>query len=244
MIAIILAGGKGTRLKPFTMSIPKPLLPVGEMPIVEVVIRQLVSAGIDRVVLTLGHMAHLFTAVLGDGSRFGVPIEYCFEDEPLGTAGSLRLINDPGEHFLVMNGDILSTLDYRALISTHAKSGSAATIAVHHREIKIEFGVIEMDPQNRLAVYREKPVIEYDVSMGVNVLSRRALEYIPQTKFDMPDLMRALQADGQVVECYRTTEYWQDIGLFDDYQRASRDFSENPERFLPKGVARSACPSL
>lgn len=238
MLAIILAGGKGTRLKPFTMTIPKPLLPLGDVPIVEVVIRQLVAAGVDRIVLTLGHMAHLFTASLGDGSRWGIPIDYCFEDEPLGTAGSLRLVQDPGDDFFVMNGDILTTLDYRKLIETHRARRAAATIAIHRRRIDIGFGVIETDSDDQLVNYREKPVITYDVSMGINVVSRHAVDLVPVgRRFDMPDLMLALRNAGERVVCHKTDCYWQDIGLFDDYQRASHDFVTDSSRFLPAMAA-------
>ena len=140
--AVILAGGKGTRLKPFTMTIPKPLLPVGDIPILEVVLRQLAAAGIWRVVVTLGHMGHLLMASIGDGARFGLDIEYYNEDKPRGTAGSLRLVKNLDENFLVMNGDLLTTLDYKKLFEAHIKRNSSATIAVHKREVKIDYGVM------------------------------------------------------------------------------------------------------
>lgn len=233
MVAVILAGGKGTRLKPFTMTIPKPLLPLGDVPIVEVVIRQLASAGFRRIVLTLGHMAPLFTACLGDGSRFDVRLDYRCEEEPLGTAGSLRLVQDLPEDFLVMNGDILTTVDYHELLARHKRMGAWGTISVHARSVHIDYGVIEVGEDDRMRGYIEKPTIPYQVSMGINVLSRRALEFIPPgERFDMPDLMVAMQRAGRVVGCFRTECYWQDIGRFDDYQQASADFVEDPARFL------------
>jgi NDP-sugar pyrophosphorylase family protein len=194
MVAVILAGGKGTRLRPFTITIPKPLLPLGDVSILEVVIRQLTAVGIDRVVLTLGHMAHLFTASVGNGSRLGVKVDYCYEERPLGTAGALRLVPDLGEDFLVMNGDVLTTLDYGRLIAHHRNNRAWGTIAITPREIKVGFGVVDSKHDGRLREYREKPVIRYRVSMGINVLSSKAVSLIPRgKKFDMPDLMLALR---------------------------------------------------
>jgi len=233
MMAVILAGGKGTRLRPFTMTIPKPLLPLGDVPILEVVLQQLVRAGVSRVVLTLGHMPHLFAACIGDGKRLGLEIEYCTEDTPLGTAGSLLLVPNPDEHVLVMNGDLLTTIDYGALLKWHVASKSAATIAVHRRTSYIDYGVIETSSDGQLERYIEKPSIPYLVSMGINVVSRRAFEFIPQgVKFDMPQLMQAARDAGERVSCYDSDCYWQDIGRFDDYQQASADFAANPDRFL------------
>jgi NDP-mannose synthase len=237
MMAVILAGGKGTRLKPFTMTIPKPLLPLGDVSIVEVVIRQLVAAGVTRVVLTLGHMAPLFTAFFGDGTRFGVPIEYCLEDEPLGTAGPLRLVRDLEDTFLVMNGDILTTLSFARMVEFHRSHDAWGTLAVSRRRVNVDYGVIVSDDADRMIDYVEKPTIPYEVSMGINVLSKRCLEFVPPAgKFDMPELMLAMQRAGKVVACYKTDCYWQDIGRFDDYQQASADFVAAPERFLGKAA--------
>ncbi len=238
MMAVILAGGKGTRLKPFTMTIPKPLLPLGDMPILEVVVRQLVAAGVDRIVLTLGHMAPVVTAFIQDGTRLGVDIEYCIEDEPLGTAGPLRMVRGLDDNFIVMNGDILTTLDYRELVGRHRAEDAWGTIATSRREVNIDFGVVVASERDLLQDYLEKPTIPYEVSMGINVLSRRCLHFIPPgQKFDMPQLMVAMQKAGGKVICHRTDCYWQDIGRFDDYQRASEDFVAAPLRFLPSREA-------
>jgi NDP-sugar pyrophosphorylase family protein len=233
MLAVILAGGKGTRLKPFTMTIPKPLLPLGDVPVLEIVVRQLARDGFTRVVLTLGHMAPLFMAHFEDGERYGLKIEYVRESEPLGTAAPLRALTDvPGE-ILVMNGDLLTDISYVDLISAHRRSGAAATIAVARREEKIDYGVIELAPNGAFLDYTEKPTIPYYVSMGINVLSKAALRRIPpQGRFDMPELMLALHRAGEGVHCHRATCYWQDIGRFDDYTRASEDFVNDPARFL------------
>lgn len=231
-MAVILAGGKGTRLKPFTMSIPKPLLPLGDVPILEIVLQQLSRAGVERVVLTLGHMSHLFAACIGDGERFGLAIEYCREDAPLGTAGSLRLVRDPAEHMIVMNGDLLTTLDYGALMRFHLARGAGATIAVHRRTSYVDYGVVEVTHEGTLDKYIEKPSIPYLVSMGINVVSRQCLSAIPDgVKFDMPQLMLAVKAKGLTVSCFESNCYWQDIGRFDDYQHASADFAADQARF-------------
>lgn len=232
MLAVILAGGKGTRLKPFTMTIPKPLLPIGDVPILDVVLRQLGADGFDRVILTLGHMAPLFMSHFGDGSAYKMKIEYLRENEPLGTAGPLRELQDLPDDFLVMNGDLLTDLSFRDLVAAHRKSGAAATISVAAREERVDYGVIEMSEDGTFRDYREKPVIPYYVSMGINVLTRRAVQRIPAGKFDMPDLMLALHRAGERVHCFRTSCYWQDMGRFDDYTRASEDFVREPGRFL------------
>lgn len=233
MLAVILAGGKGTRLKPFTMSIPKPLLPLGDIPILDVILRQLAASGFDRVVLTLGHMAPLFRAHYGNGGAYGLDLEYLTEGEPLGTAAPLRQLVDPPEDFLVMNGDLLTDLSYRDLVETHSRNRAAGTIGVAARQEKVDYGVIEMHADGAFADYREKPVLPYFVSMGINVLNRRALKVIPPAgKFDMPDLMLALHRAGEHVHCHKSDCYWQDMGRFDDYTRASEDFVRDPERFL------------
>lgn len=230
--AVILAGGKGTRLHPYTMSIPKPLLPLGDVSILEIVLRQLAQAGVRRMVLTLGHMAHLFQAFVGNGERWGLEIEYFSEDVPLGTAGSLRQLTGLSEDFLVMNGDLLTDLDFRQLVEEHRRRQAWATIATHRREVKIDYGVIEMK-DDLLERYIEKPVISYRVSMGINVLRREAVELIPAgARFDMPQLMSALREAGHPVYCHQPECYWQDIGRFDDYQAASEDFMRNPSRFV------------
>jgi NDP-mannose synthase len=233
MMAVILAGGKGTRLKPFTMTIPKPLLPLGDVPILEVVLKQLAQAGFKRVVLTLGHMAPIFQAQLGDGSKFGMEITHLIEDEPLGTAGPLRLIPDLEDNFLVMNGDLLTTLNFRELIQFHREKQAHGTISLQRREVRIDYGVIHTTAEGTLNDYVEKPTIPYEVSMGINALSRKCLEFIPRTgKFDMPSLMLAMHKAGHRVMCYRPNCYWKDIGRFDDYQEASADFDADPARFL------------
>jgi NDP-mannose synthase len=234
MMAVILAGGKGVRLKPFTMVIPKPLLPIGDLPIVEVVIRQIAAAGIKRIAMMLGHMAQLFIATFGDGSRWGVNIEYYKEEEPLGTAGSLRMLENPERNLVVMNADILTTIDYRKIIEYHRAKNAFGTIAVTRRQANIDYGVIVKTKKGLLQEYKEKPVLEYDVSMGINVLSPECLSFIPANeKFDIPQLMTTLKQAGKRIMCYETDCYWQDIGRFEDYEQASADFVKDPGLFLP-----------
>jgi NDP-sugar pyrophosphorylase family protein len=236
MIAVILAGGKGTRLKPFTMTIPKPLLPLGDAPILEVVLRQLSHAGFKRVVITLGYKARIFEAAIEKGLYQNMQIEYCWEKEPLGTAASLRLVPGLDDDFLVMNGDILTTLNYLDLFNLHCRQEAWGTIALHRREVNIDYGVVQADHDGFLQDYVEKPTLPYSVSMGVNVLSKRCLEFIPQMgRYDMPELMMAMQRAGKPVVCYETDCYWQDIGRFEDYQKASEDFVKDPFRFIPVG---------
>lgn len=233
-MAVILAGGRGVRLKPFTMVIPKPLLPVGELPIVEVVIRQLAATGIKRVAMMLGYMAQLFIATFSDGSRWGVNIEYYVEEEPQGTAGSLRVIKDPEQDLLVMNADILTTVDYRRVVEYHRARDAWGTIATTRRRAPVDYGVIVKTGEGLLGEYREKPVMEYDVSMGINVISSRSISFVPpDTKYDIPDLMTALVSARKPVVCYDTDCYWQDIGRFEDYEQASADFAKDPHVFLP-----------
>jgi len=233
MLAVILAGGKGTRLKPFTMTIPKPLLPLGDVPILEVVLQQLSAAGVTRVILTLGHMAPLFIAHFGDGPVYGMTVQYLCEAEPLGTAAPLRELRDPPDEFLVMNGDLLTDLSFTDLVQSHRAIGAAGTISVAARREKVDYGVIELAQDGGFRDYREKPILPYYVSMGINVLSARALRYIPESgRFDMPDLMLAMHRAGERVHCYRSDCYWQDIGRFDDYTKASEDFVADPGRFL------------
>lgn len=237
-MAVILAGGMGARLEPYTISMPKPLVPLGDIPIVEIVVRQLKAAGVTRIVLALGHMAHSFKPFAERWERFGINIEYVLEDQPLGTAGSIALVDRLEDNFLVMNGDLLTTLDYRALFDLHTSNGAWGTIAVARREQTVDYGVIGMTAKGELAEYVEKPVIRYNVSMGIYALSRRCLEFIPpSSRFDMPDLMRAMLDAGNLVMCHPTSCYWQDIGRLSDLRQATADYIAEPRRFLPTETA-------
>jgi NDP-mannose synthase len=235
MRAVILAGGKGTRLLPYTTVLPKPLMPIGDMPILEVVLRQLKAAGIDRVTMAVGHLAELLQAFFGDGKRFGLPIDYSMEEKPLGTVGPLTLIPDLNGTLLIMNGDVLTTLDYRDLIERHRESGAIVTIASYVRQVKIDFGVIEADAANVLTGYVEKPKLDYRVSMGIYVFESEVLRYLRPAEYrDFPDLVKTLVAEGKKVISYPFSGYWLDMGRPDDYARAVEEFESRRAEFLPK----------
>jgi NDP-sugar pyrophosphorylase family protein len=228
MKAVILAGGKGTRLKPYTTVFPKPLMPLGDKPILEIVIGQLKSRGFDEAIITVGHLAELIMTFFGDGSKLDIKIQYSREDKPLGTAGGLGLIKQElNETFLMMNGDVLTTLDFSHLVNYHKRNGAIATIALKKRDVKIDFGVVEIDGDNCIEGYKEKPEIEYLVSMGVYVFDPNVLEYIrPNEYLDFPDLIKELISNGETVKGYVYDGYWLDIGRPDDYEKASRDIDK------------------
>ena len=237
--AVILAGGKGTRLAPYTTVLPKPLMPIGDRAILDVLVRQLVAHGFTDLVFAVGYLAHLIRAVFGDGSEHGATISYHEEPEPLGTAGALPLIESLGDTFLVLNGDVLTSLDYGRLFDDHAGSGNALTIATHNRRVRSEYGVLHVEgdgPLQNVTDYEEKPEIPYTVSMGVYVLEARALDVIPRgERFDIPDLVLALLRAGESVASYPFDGYWLDIGRHDDYEQALRDYEEILPRLMPGG---------
>jgi len=228
MKAVILAGGKGTRLRPYTTAFPKPLMPVGDKPILEIILRQLKSHGINEIIMAVGHLAELIMTFFGDGSKFGVRIKYSREDEPLGTAGPLSLVKDElTETFLVMNGDILTTLNYSDLIEYHKRSGAIATIALNKRDVYIDFGVVELDEDSNITDYIEKPTLHYLVSMGIYVFEPEVLKYIPNNKkFDFPDLVKKLISAGEKVKGYIYDGYWRDIGRPEDYEKACNEIDK------------------
>ena len=230
---VILAGGKGTRLRPYTTVFPKPLMPVGEMPILEIVLRQLKHHGIRDITIAVGHLAELIQAFFGNGSKFGLNITYCFEDKPLGTAGSLSLVQDLSENFLVMNGDLLTTLDYGRMVRNHIESGAIATVGVFPREVKIDFGVVELGAGGEIMGYKEKPKLEYMVSMGVNAFNKSVLQFIPRNEYlDIPNLIMKLKNDGKKVMSFRSECEWLDIGRPEDYERAVEMFEKAKARYL------------
>lgn len=227
MKVVILAGGKGTRLAPYTNVFPKPLIPIGDMPILEVVIRQLKSCGFDEIILAVGYMADLLRAYCRDGERYGVKIDYSIEDSPLGTAGPLALIPGLENTFIVMNGDVLTTLDYRDLVQFHKRKQAVATIAMYRRLVKIDLGVIQCNGYQEVIGYIEKPVYHFTVSMGIYVFEPRVLHYIePREYLDFPDLVVRLLDHKERVVAYPYDGYWLDIGRLDDYQQAVEEFEK------------------
>ncbi len=232
--AIILAGGEGRRLHPYTITFPKPLVPIADMPILEIVIRQLKAAGFGRITMAVGHLAELSISYFGDGSKWGIDIDYSREEKPLGTVGPLALIDDLPETFLVMNGDVLTTLCYDRFFEAHVASGADLTIACHRCNTKIDLGVIEFNGRMEVTDYREKPVLPYDASMGIYLFDRTVLEEFTRGDYiDFPTIVKAMVAAGKSVKVYLSDTEWLDIGRPDDYARASEQFEELRERFLP-----------
>ncbi|MBN2075690.1 MAG: NTP transferase domain-containing protein [Dehalococcoidales bacterium] len=238
MKTVILAGGKGTRLKPYTVNFPKPLMPIGDMPILEIIVRQLKSHGLDDLIITVGHLSELIKAFFEDGMRFGVNIKYSKEDKPLGTIGCLSLIKkDLNETFLMINGDTLTTLNFQDLVSYHKNNGAIGTIALKKRESYIDFGTVEIDTDNNIQAYIEKPTLTHQVSMGVYVFEPKLLEYIEYNKrLDFPDLIQTLIKEGEIVRGYLFDDYWLDIGRPDDYEKAAEDYEKikNKIIFIPE----------
>lgn len=222
--AVVLAGGKGTRLKPYTTVLPKPLMPVGDRPILEHVLVKMRDAGFGRVTISVGHLAELIQVFFGKGEKLDLEIDYAIEDEPLGTIGPLAFIPDLGENFLVANGDILSDLDLTQLWNHHLKSGATLTIATHRRKVQIDFGVLHFDGSNQVRGFEEKPTIPYDVSMGYYVLNRRCLDFVPQGKpFGFDQLVLALLEAGEKIQAFSHEGQWLDLGRPEDYQRANKE---------------------
>jgi NDP-sugar pyrophosphorylase family protein len=236
--AIILAGGLGTRLQPYTVILPKPLMPVGDRPVLEIVVRQLRRDRFDRITVATGHLAELIEAFFRDGANYDIPIDYFREHEPLGTVGALALIDGLDEDFLVMNGDILTDMSYAQILADHAANDAIATIATRSRPVEVSLGVMEFDGADptRLSNYIEKPVLDFQASMGVYCFSPRVLAYIePGRRLDFPDLILRLIAAGEVVRAWPSTDFWLDIGRPGDYEQAQDDIGRLAERLLPEG---------
>lgn len=231
--AVILAGGKGTRLRPYTISMPKPLVPVGDYPVLEIITRQLSKKGFGRVIITVNHQADLIKAFFGDGAKWGLNIEYSLETKPLGTMGPLRNISNLPDNFIVMNGDILTNLDYGTLLDNHINAKSIFTISAYNREHNVDYGVLYLDNNNILTAFEEKPKLYYTVSMGVYAVSKSVLRYIPEDEyFGFDNLMLKLIASNEKVKVKLFSGYWLDIGRPEDYQKATDDFEEKKGLFF------------
>lgn len=232
MRAIILAGGEGMRLRPYTTVLPKPLVPVGDRPILELLIRQLAREEFTRIDLSVGHLGGLIKAYFeGVALPKGIELHYWWEDEPLGTAGALRMIEGLQGSFLVMNGDILTTLRFGDLLRYHEAHDAALTIGTHRKDVHVELGVIH-SKDRRVTDYIEKPTMRYDVSMGVYAYHERALEHIPMGRFDFPDVVKALLAAGETVATYPDLGLWYDIGTISELDLASDEIAANPNLFV------------
>jgi NDP-mannose synthase len=225
--AVILAGGIGSRLAPYTTVLPKPLMPVGDKPILELLIQALKKQDVSEITLSVGYLSSLLMAYLGNGERLNIPIEYSHESEPLGTAGPLAIVEGLDSTFLAMNGDLLTDLDFKKMIESHRANKADVTVGIYGREVNIDFGVIKTDKDDRLTDYIEKPSIQYQVSMGVYVLEPIVLEFIPRnTRFDFPDLIKALLRENKRVCGYLHSGYWLDIGRAEDYLRAQNELCQ------------------
>jgi NDP-sugar pyrophosphorylase family protein len=234
MRAVILAGGLGTRLRPYTTVVPKPLVPVGERPILELILWRLARCGVTRADVCIGHLGDLIRAYFSQGTRLpeGIELAWHWEpDEPLGTAGALRVVPGLEETFLAMNGDVLTTLDYTELFAFHREQGAALTIAMRAKHVPIDLGVIETEGEE-VTGYKEKPTLRYDHSMGVYVYEPAALRHLPDNgPCQFPDLVLRLLAAGERVVAYRSEAEWYDIGTFAEYERAIADYEARPELF-------------
>jgi NDP-sugar pyrophosphorylase family protein len=236
---VVLAGGRGTRLAPYTSVLPKPLMPIGDRSILEVVVGQLEDAGIVDIRFCVGYLGHLIEAVFEDRENGHVNITYVREREALGTAGPLRLVGDLDQTFMLMNGDVLSTIDYETLVRFHREQGNALTIATHERAIEIDYGLLHVDGGSRVQKYEEKPTISSRVSMGVYVMEPSVIDHIPeQHYFDFPDLVDALLAAGEPIGAYSHKGLWFDIGRQEDYERAIESWIENGHKSGYGGLSR------
>ena len=235
MRAVILAGGKGTRLRPYTVVLPKPLMPIGEYPIIEVVVRQLVYYGFKHITMAVNHQADIIKAFFGTGQKWNIEIDYSMEDQPLSTMGPLKLINDLPDDFLIINGDILTDLDFYEFYSHHVSHQNIFTVSSCQREQKSEYGVLEIKNEHELVGFKEKPVIKFDVSMGVYMANKKILEYIPAGRpYGFDQLMIDLINSKNPASVKRFDGYWLDIGRPDDYVRAIEEFENLRDRLLRK----------
>ncbi len=247
MQAVILAGGRGTRLAPYTSILPKPLMPIGDRSILEHVLEQLFQAGIQDVALCVGYLSHLIRAVLesGGASSARPRLRYVQEFEPLGTVGPLQLVDGLNETFLVMNGDVLTRLDFSDLVAYHRASGSVLTIASHQRVVKVDYGVLGISsPSGRSFVesFHEKPEIPVSVSAGIYVMEPEILKCVPPTGyFDFPDLVHALLAAHRPISAYEYAGFWLDLGRPEDYEHAVEFWERAPEA-LEVGAAEPLPP--
>ncbi len=225
MQAIILAGGRGRRLTPFTERCPKPLVPLGERPILDTILRQLKHFGFTHVTLAVGHMAEQIQHYVGSGARYGLEVSYTFEAEPLGTAGPLALVEQLERRFLVMNGDLITSLNYDDLFAFHRERDALATIGTCPKMFQIDLGIIQADERAQITDYIEKPSYTFQVSMGIYVFEAAVLNYIePNKYFDFPDLVKQLLAAGERVVSYPFDGYWMDIGNHVDYEKALEEY--------------------
>ncbi|MDA1000690.1 MAG: sugar phosphate nucleotidyltransferase [bacterium] len=236
--AVILAGGRGARLRPFTFAFPKPLVPIGDVPIIDIVMQQLQAAGIEHVTLAVGHLAELLMAYFSHRTYEGMVIDYSREDEPLGTAGPLSLVEDLNEPFLVLNGDLLTSLDFADLAEHHVRSGAMGTIASYTKAYQVDLGILDVDEQGHLTAYHEKPTYSYRVSMGIYVFQPEVLSLLKKDeRCDLPSLAMRIVEMGRKLVVFPFDGYWVDIGSPEEYARAVDEFEKHTPPIL-KGTPR------
>lgn len=234
MEAVVLAGGKGTRLRLLTADLPKPLVPIGKHPIIEILISRLAGSGVSRVHMAVNHLADKIEAVVGDGSRFGLKIIYSREDEPLSTIGPLTLLENLPGNFLIVNGDLLCDIDFSKFFEFHLSSGHHLTVATYQRKDVIDYGVLQVDSDGLVTEFAEKPVYQFTVSTGIYAMNKLLLDRIPRGRFGFDDLMRMMLAENLPIATVPHEGYWLDVGRPDDYDRALQDASLF-ERWLTAG---------
>lgn len=233
MRAVVLAGGRGTRLAPYTLVLPKPLLPIGGRPIVEHVVRRLAAAGFHDIQLSVGYLGALVSSYFRDCTELpaGVRLSFVRETRPLGTAGALRLVPDGPEPLLVTNGDVLTDLDYAGLVAHHRRTGAALTIATHLLETTLDYGVVALNGDGEVTGFAEKPVQRHHVNMGVYVYGASAFEHLPEeAPMDVPELVLRLLKAGDRVVAHPFTGSWYDVGTPSEFERAARDFDDREHR--------------
>ena len=220
MQAIILAGGQGIRLKPYTTVLPKPLLPVNEKPIIEIIIRQLAEAGIKEIIVSVGYLGQLLEAYLRDGSQYGIKIDYSREEKPLGTAGPISLIDNVSDDFFVINGDTLCDVDFTTMLQEHRDSANAATVSAYRKKHTIDLGTLELDDNLQITAYNEKPTIDYIVSMGIYVFKSSVKKELEVgAHLDLPDFIMQLRDKGYGVGAYMHSGIWMDMGRPSDFEK-------------------------
>jgi NDP-sugar pyrophosphorylase family protein len=235
--AVILAGGKGKRLYPYTKVVPKPLVQLGQMPILEIVVRQLASQGIEHITICTGFQAEQIRDAMGDGSKWNVRIDYSHEDEPLSTIGPLTLVDGLDDTFLVMNGDLLTDIKYQDMIAFHKKANSVATIATYKKQVQLSLGVMQIDPSKNMKTitgFEEKPTYNFDVSMGIYLFEPRVFDFIPKKKFyGFDHLMYDLLDAKETITAFEFDGHWLDMGTHEDLDKAIEEFEAHADRYLP-----------
>ena len=232
MRAVILAGGLGMRLRPYTTILPKPLVPIGDRPVLEHILRRLSACGVREIDLCIGHLGELIQVYFSQRTSLpeGLELRWHWEEEPLGTAGAVAVVPDLDDTFIAMNGDVLTTLDYRALVDYHREAKATLTVAMHAQRVDIDLGVIE-STDGVITGYREKPTLHYDVSMGIYVYEPRALQFLPNGPCQFPELVQRLLEAGEPVAAYRNEADWYDIGTLAEYERATQYLADRPGPF-------------